>query len=475
MYLLEDLFQLLGKGNVLTGDDCAPFEQDWRKRFLGKALAVARPGTTEEVAAVVKLCAAASVSIVPQGGNTGLCGGATPNTSGKQLILSLSRMNRIRSIDTANDTLIAEAGCVLQTVQAAAEQAQRYFPLSLAAEGSCSIGGNLATNAGGTGVLRYGNARELCLGLEVVTADGEIWHGLRGLRKDNTGYDLRDLFIGSEGTLGIITAAVLKLYPEAAERNTSWVTTNSIANCVALLALAKQRLGPTLTGFEIMNANALRLVQAHMPQLTLPIALDAKQAGNEPYAVLLECSDHEGGAHAQTLFQSLLEAAFEQGLVHDAAVSTSMQQRAHMWHIRESIPLAQAQEGLNIKHDISLPISAIPEFVETTSQALGVAFPGAQLVNFGHLGDGNLHFNLQAARGANAAEFLASNQARCNSLVHDAVHFRGGSFSAEHGVGQLKASELARYKSPLELALMQRVKTAFDPTNLLNPDKVLSA
>jgi FAD/FMN-containing dehydrogenase len=425
-----------------------------------------RPGTAAEVAAVVRACAAHGAAIVPQGGNTGLVGGSVPDASGTQVLLTLSRMNRVRAIDKANLTLTAEAGCVLQAVQEAAAAEGLLFPLSLAAEGSCTIGGNLATNAGGTQVLRYGNARELCLGLEVVTAAGDIWDGLSGLRKDNTGYDLRDLFVGSEGTLGIITAATLKLHPQPAVKMTALAACESLDQCVALLGLAQRRLGAGLTGFEVMGRFALALVAKHFPQQPQPLPGAA-------WTVLLEQSDGEGEAHARALFESLLEAALEHGVIADAVVAESVAQSKALWHLRESIPLAQAEEGLNIKHDISLPVSRIPAFVRETDAQLQQRFPGARLVNFGHLGDGNLHYNLQAPEGVVADEFLAAHEEAVNALVYDAVLAHGGSFSAEHGIGALKREELAQRKPAVALQLMRAVKQALDPQGLLNPGKML--
>jgi FAD/FMN-containing dehydrogenase len=337
--------------------------------------------------------------------------------------------------------------------------------LSLAAEGTCTIGGNLATNAGGTQVLRYGNARDLALGLEVVTPDGEVWHGLRGLRKDNTGYDLRDLFIGSEGTLGIITAATLKLSPQPAAVGTALATTKSLQQCVALLGLAQARLGAGLTGFEVMNRFSLQLVAQHFPHVPQPLQAD--------WTVLLEQSDNEGEEQARQRFESLLEAALEAGVIDDAVVAENLTQSHSLWHLRESIPLAQAQEGPNIKHDIALPVSAIPQFVERTDAALAQAFPGMRLVNFGHLGDGNLHYNVQAPDGEPAKAFMDRHEHAVNTLVYDAVGAAGGSISAEHGVGALKREELAQRKSPVALQLMRAVKTALDPQGTLNPNRVL--
>ena len=466
MTLLADLRRALGPAQVLTEGDLSAWERDWRRRWHGKALAVLRPGSTAEVAAVVRLCAAQGVSIVPQGGNTGLVGGGVPDASGTQVLLSLQRLNRVRAIDAANLTLTAEAGCVLQSLQAAVAEQGLLLPLSLAAEGSCTLGGNLATNAGGTQVLRWGNARELCLGLEVVTAQGEVWEGLTGLRKDNTGYDLRDLFIGSEGTLGIITAATMKLAPQPAATCTALAACADLDACVALLKLARLRLGPGLTGFEVMGRYALDLVARHFPALPRPLP-------GAPWTVLLEQSDVEGQAQARMRFEAVLATAFEDGIASDAVVAESLAQSRALWQLRESIPLAQSEEGLNIKHDISLPVSAIAEFVARTDAALLKHFPGVQLVNFGHLGDGNLHYNVQAPQGSDSRLFVAEQEHAVNQLVFDAVAARGGSFSAEHGIGTLKRDELALRKSPVALRLMRGIKAALDPQGLMNPGRVL--
>jgi FAD/FMN-containing dehydrogenase len=456
----------LGEAGLLLGGDLSAYENDWRKRYAGKALAVARPASTDEVAAVLRLCHEHRVAVVPQGGNTGLVGGSTPDASGAQLVLNLSRMKRIRAIDAANASLTAEAGCVLAEVQAAAAQAGLLFPLSLAAEGSCTLGGNLATNAGGTQVLRYGNARELCLGLEVVTAAGEVWHGLSGLRKDNTGYDLRDLFIGSEGTLGVITAATMKLYPQPRERLTALAACASMDEAVALLGLARERAGDALTGFEVMNRASLALVARELPQLAQPL-------GAAEWTVLLELSDAQSAEHARAVFEGLLETAFERGCVQDAAIAQNIQQAKAFWHLRESIPLAQAQAGLNIKHDISLPISSIAGFVAEMDAVLAAHLPGIEVIDFGHLGDGNLHYNVQAPTGVAPAEFLALHEAAINEKVYDAVQQRGGSISAEHGIGRLKRDELAQRKDPTALALMHAIKRALDPLDLLNPGRLV--
>ncbi len=465
--LLSSLRAAVGAPHVLTDGDLSAWEMDWRKRVRGKALAVVRPGSTEEVAAVVRACAQAGVPLVPQGGNTGLVVGGVPDTSGREVVLSLTRLNRVRAIDGDNLTMTVDAGCVLQNLQQAAEDAGFLFPLSLAAEGSCTIGGNLATNAGGTQVVRYGNTRELCLGLEVVTARGEVWDGLSGLRKDNTGYDLRDLFIGSEGTLGVITGATMKLYPLPAATLTAWAAVPSMEAAVQLLGLAHRHLGAGLTGFEVMGQFALSLVAKHFRQLRVPFHETA------PYCVLLENADQESEEHARGQFERLLEAAMDAGCVDDAVVAENIAQARQLWHVRESIPLAQAEEGLNVKHDISIPVSRIPAFCGETDALLVREIPGVRLVNFGHLGDGNLHYNVQAPEGGDMAAFLREQEERVNTLVYEQVKRFGGSISAEHGIGGLKAAKLPHYKSPVALELMRALKKALDPQDLLNPGRVL--
>ena len=472
--LLDELRHVVGAAHVYTDGDLSAWEQDWRKRAHGKALAVVRPASTAEVAHVVKACAAfqalnpaSGISIVPQGGNTSLAVGATPDGSGHQIVLSLQRMNSVRSVDSDNLTLTAEAGCILQTLQERAEEVNLLLPLSLAAEGTCTLGGNLGTNAGGIQVLRYGNTRELCLGLEVVTAQGEIWDGLSGLRKDNTGYDLRNLMIGSEGTLGVITAATMKLYPQPLSQLTAWAAVPSLLHAVNLLGLAHSQLGPGLTGFEVMGQFALGLVAKHFPQLRVPFQVES------PYCVLLENSDHESIAHARARFDRLLETALEQGCISDAVVAENLSQAKQLWHVRESIPLAQTHEGLNIKHDISIQVSSIPQFVQETDALLQQAIPGVRLVNFGHLGDGNLHYNVQAPAGVDPTGFQRTHEEMVNALVFDSVQAFGGSISAEHGVGSLKIDQLEHYKSPVALEMMRSIKRALDPNNLMNPGRVI--
>ena len=466
MSLVAALRDAVGAANVIADGDRTAWELDWRKRFRGRSLAVVRPGSTADVAAVVVACRAHGASIVAQGGNTGLVGASVPDESGTQVLLSLARMNRIRSVDRANLTLVAEAGCVLQTVQQEASTQGLMFALSLAAEGSCTIGGNLATNAGGTQVLRYGNTRELCLGLEAVTADGRVWDGLSGLRKDNTGYDLRDLLIGSEGTLAIITAATLKLHPRPAAVMTALATVPTLAAATSLLALAQRRLGPGLTGFEVMNEFSLGLVRTQLPQLRQPLA-------PAPWTVLVEHSDGESEAHATESLESLLGAAIDDGLIADTAIAASLEQAHAMWHLRESIPIAQSMEGANVKHDIALPVSAIEEFVASTDAALLAAFPGVRLVDFGHLGDGNLHYNVQGPPGLDGLAFVERHEREINDLVYDAVVARNGSISAEHGIGALKRDQLEARKSPVALDMMRAIKAALDPTGVLNPERVL--
>lgn len=467
--ILPELGRIVGDHHLLHGGDLAAWEVDWRQRGRGRALAVVQPANTEEVAAVVRLCAQTRTAIVPQGGNTGLALGSTPDASGTQLVLSTRRLKRIRALDPANATLTAEAGCILQQVQEHAAKVGFLFPLSLAAKGSCTLGGNLATNAGGTQVLHYGNTRQLCLGLEVVTAQGEVWNGLSGLRKDNTGYALRELFVGSEGTLGIITAATMKLEPLPAARLAAWAALPSLQAAVDLLHLARQQLGPALTGFEAMNQFALSLVAKHYPQLRIPFLHAA------PWHVLLENSDHESPEHATARFEALLERALADGLVSDVVVPGSLEQSGQLWEVRETITLAQAREGLNIKHDISVPISRIPAFVASTDAQLQQAVPGVRIVNFGHLGDGNLHYNVQAPEGADGPGFLREQEARINAIVFDAVAHHEGSISAEHGIGSFKAAALPRYKSPVALAMMCSIKAALDPLGIMNPGRILAS
>ncbi len=445
----------------------APFLTDWRRKWTGRALAVAQPDAAEGVAAVVRWCRAHGVCVVPQGGNTGLSGGATPAADGRSLVLSTARLQRIREVDAVGQTITAEAGVTLQQVQHTAREAGRLFPLSLAAQGTCTIGGNLASNAGGVQVLRYGNARDLCLGLEVVTADGELWNGLRPLRKDNTGYALRDVFIGSEGTLGVITAAVLKLFPLPSAQVAALVAVPSPQAALALLQLAQQQLAAELTAFELFSETCLQLVLRHVDAARRPLN------DPSPWYVLLEVSSAVGEQAAAEKIEGVLATALESGHASDAALSANVAQFRSLWALREDISESQGAEGPTIKHDIALPIARIPDFIERADAAIAHHFPGLRLVVFGHLGDGNLHYNVSPPAGGMARDAFLAQEAPINRLVHDVVDAAGGSISAEHGLGVLRRDEAARYKSAVELRLMHAIKQALDPMNLMNPGKVL--
>lgn len=467
--VLAQLESVLSKQYILTDDESkTPYLTDWRKRYTGKALAVVLPGNVNEVAEIIKVCAATNTAVIPQGGHTGFCGGATPDSSGEQIILNLKRMNQVREIDVANQTISLEAGCILQTAQEKSAEQGFLFPLSLGAEGSCMIGGNLATNAGGTNVLRYGNTRDLCLGLEVVTAKGEIWNGMKGLRKDNTGYDLRDLFVGSEGTLGIITAAVMKLYPLPISQWTTLVATQDIPSTITLLNLFQKRATSLLTGFEMMTAESLALNQKHFPHMSNPLQ------ENPPFTILIELSDHESEEHVKQLLETILEEAFESGLISDAVIATNLSQANSFWQMREHITLAQAEEGANLKHDITIPLSALDDFITQTDALLRARYPGVRIINFGHLGDGNLHYNIAPPPGIDFKAFNLANEKPVHELVYAQVERCKGSISAEHGVGQLKLSGLRAHKGEVAHDLMKAIKKALDPQNILNPHKVVS-
>ncbi|MBJ2345929.1 MULTISPECIES: FAD-binding oxidoreductase [Pseudomonas] len=441
---------------------------DWRNAYQGQAALVVRPATTEEVAEVVRICHDAQIALVPQGGNTGLCGGSIPDASGNQVVLSLTRMKRIRDIDLANETITVEAGVILRQLQDAASQAGRLFPLSLGAEGSCTVGGNLATNAGGTAVLRYGNMRELTLGLEVVLPDGRVWNGLRGLRKDNTGYDLKHLFIGSEGTLGIITAAVLKLFPATHSTATAWVALPSPQAAVDLIGHVRSLCADRLTGFEMMSRQSLDFVLDHVAGCTDP--LEAKH----PWYALIELRDTVPDASLAPLLENGLAHAFELGWVIDAVLAGSQAQAAALWALREGISEAQNHEGPSLKHDISVPVSRIPEFIERTDRALQQDFPGVRIVSYGHMGDGNLHYNISKPIGDADASFKAREQAIMQVIYRMTSTFNG-SISAEHGLGQAKPEAAVRFKDPLEIELMRAIKRTLDPAGLMNPGKVFTA
>ncbi|MCL2830379.1 MAG: FAD-binding oxidoreductase [Betaproteobacteria bacterium] len=463
--LIRHLAEILGPGGLFTDAQIlAPRLVDWRGRYQGRARCLALPKTAEEVSAVVRACAGAGAPVVPQGGNTGLCGGATPDESGAAVLVGLTRMNRVRSLDARNNTMTAEAGCVLATVQEAALAARRLFPLSLAAEGSATLGGNLSTNAGGIQVLRYGNTRELTLGLEVVLPSGEIWNGLRALRKDNTGYDLKHLFIGAEGTLGIITAATMRLFPLPAAMTTAWIAVPDADAAVALLNLLQERFGAMLTACELVSEAALELVLHHFPESIRPLP------EKTPWYLLCELSGSD--SRLDEAFEEFLATALETCALRDAILARSLDQAERLWHLRENLSEAQQREGVSIKHDIALPISRIPEFLARAQALLEEHFPGVRIIAFGHIGDGNLHYNLSLPdREANTA--LLKAQPRVHCLVHDLVAALDGSISAEHGLGQLKRAEILRYKTPVEMELMRAIKKTLDPLNLMNPGKVL--
>ena len=464
--LIETLAAIVGAQNVITdAETMHPYLGDWRGRYRGAARCVVRPGTTAEVSAIVRACSAAGVAMLPQGGNTSHCGASIPDKSGKTVLISLSRLNKIRAVDAANNTITVEAGCVLQNLQEAAVAVDRLFPLSLAAEGSCQIGGNLSTNAGGVQVLRYGNARELVLGLEVVLPDGEVWNGLRGLRKDNTGYDLKQLFIGAEGTLGIITAAVVKLFPLPQSTATAWLAIASPQAAIGLLNGLQAAFGAMLTACELVSDISLGMVLKHIPGAQAPLE-------KSPWYLLVELSGSGEEAALRDALATFLEPALESGEISDAVLAQSVDQAKRLWNLRESISEAQKIEGFSIKHDISVPVSRIPEFLERAGAALQHAWPGIRIVAFGHVGDGNLHYNQSKPEAGENAAFIAA-QPQVNEMVHDIVHQLGGSISAEHGIGQLKREEILRYKSPLEMQMMRTIKQAFDPRGLMNPGKVV--
>lgn len=465
--VLHALTEALGEAQVVVDDAAkAQWLTDWRGRYHGQALAVVFPQDTGGVAEVVRVCAQAGVAMVPQGGNTGLCGGATPAGEQRTVVINLSRMNRVRVVDTANDTLTAEAGCTLATIQQVAADNARLFPLSLASEGSCEVGGNLSTNAGGVQVLRYGNMRELVLGVEVVLPDGRVWDGLRALRKDNTGYDLKQLFVGAEGTLGIVTAMVLKLFPAPRVRATAWVAVPNPGAAVALLRAVQTACGDRVTAFEIVGREALELVLQHIPGTRGPFG----QAGD--WAVLMELSDFGEGEALNALLEAALADCFEAGLLEDAVISSSVAQAGALWALRENISEAQRIEGVSIKHDIALPVSRVGEFLERAGRALCERWPDTRIVAFGHIGDGNLHYNLSKADALANREFVERTP-EINRLVHDLVDELGGSISAEHGLGQLKREEILRYRSAVEMEMMRALKRTFDPQGLMNPGKVV--
>lgn len=463
---LVRMAEVVGAAHAIADPDAQmPYLRELRGLYAGKAALVLRPGSTREVAQLLAIANEAHIGIVPQGGNTGLVGGQTPSADGSQVVLSLARLARVRAVNAAGGTMIVEAGVTLADAQAAAERAERLFPLSLASEASCQIGGVLATNAGGVAVLAYGNARALTLGLEVVTADGQVWDGLRTLKKDNTGYDLRDLFIGSEGTLGIITAAALKLYPRPAETAVALAALPDIDAVAALFRLAEARGHAGLTAFEFMSRFTLELVTKHIPGTRLPLREPA------PWYVLLELSSPEPGGMAEATLQRLLAEAAERGVVSDAVIAATLAQAQALWRLRESASEAQRPEGGSIKHDVSVPVARIPQFLAAAGMAVERVCPGARPVTFGHYGDGNVHYNVMQPAGMDKGAFLALWEPMSHA-VHDVVASLSGSISAEHGIGQMKRQELLRFKSPLEIALMRKIKAALDRNGILNPGKL---
>jgi FAD/FMN-containing dehydrogenase len=454
------------RGWIADPAEQEPYLVEARRLWRGATRLVVRPVSTEEVAAVVRICADAKLPIVPQGGNTGLVGGGVPPEDGQNIVLALGRMSRIRAVDPGNFTMTVEAGCILAHLHEAAAEVDRLFPLSLGAEGSCQIGGNLSTNAGGIAVLRYGNTRELVLGVEVVLPDGRIWDGLRGLRKDNTGYDLKQLFIGGEGTLGIITAATVKLFPRPREIETAFLGLSRVEDAMALFTRARAATADQLTAFELIPRAALDLALTHIPGTVDPLAKP------HPWYVLLEMASSETESGLRALLERLLDSALDEDLVADGVIAESGQQAKQLWHIREAIVEAQLYSG-SIKHDVSVPVSRVADFIIRATASVTERLPGIRPMAFGHVGDGNIHFNLTQPEGADTAAYLARWQ-EFNDIVHGVVRDLHGSISAEHGVGRLKRDEITHYKPPIEIELMRRVKRALDPDNIMNPGKLVS-
>jgi len=441
-------------------------QRDHRALYRGHALAGVAPADTSAVARVLAFCNERRIGVVPQGGNTSYCGGATPDASSSQLLLSLARLNRIRGIDAANYTITAEAGCILAKLQAAAAEADRYLPLSLGSEGSCMLGGNLSTNAGGLNVIRYGMARELVLGLEVVLADGRLLETLTGLRKDNTGYDIRSLFLGAEGTLGVITAACLKLYPALRSYATAFVAVRDPTAAVSLLGALREASGDCVSSFELIPRIGVELTTRHIPGVADPLSAPST------WYVLCELSTSRANEPLDALLEQVLAKAHESGWVQDASVAQNLREREAFWRLRESIPEAQRKDGASLKHDISVPVSQVPRFIEVAGGWVAQNIPQGVLIAYGHLGDGNLHFNVNQRAGTQAFQLQAVEQ-KTRRAIHDLVRDFGGSFSAEHGIGQLKVFELERYAPPVELELMRSIKKILDPNGIMNPGKVL--
>ena len=461
------LHAIVGDSGLVTdAERIAPHLVDERGRYHGRAVLMVRPADAREVSDVVRFCAERRVPMVPQGGNTSMCGASVPHEHGREIIVSLSRLNRIRAIDAENYTMTVEAGCILADLQAAAAEVDRLLPLSLAAEGSCEIGGNISTNAGGTNVLRHGMARAQVLGLEAVLPDGALWDGLRGLRKDNTGYDLKQLFIGAEGTLGIVTAAVLKLEPRPRATATAWAAVAGPEAALALLTAAREASGDTVVAFEMESRRCVDFVTANVPGVRDPFD------GRHDWFVLIELSSPAADAPLGEIMERLLEASMDRGLVRDAVVAASEAQARNLWALREHVSEAQKPEGGSIKHDVSVPIDRVPEFIRRAGAVVEAVVPGARPVVFGHMGDGNVHYNVTQPLGMDRAAYLAQWE-RMADAVHDLVVAMGGSFSAEHGIGRLKRAALEKYRPPVELALMRRIKRALDPHDIMNPGKVI--
>ena len=464
---LESIKQVLGaKGFLDVPDQMESYLKEPRERWTGKAALVALPNSTENVAAVVTLCNQYGIGVVPQGGHTGLWGGAMPDESGNQIILSLSRLNTLRTLDAVEFTVTAEAGCILADIQAAATSTDCLFPLSLAAEGSCQIGGNIATDAGGTNVLQYGTARDLVLGLEVVLPNGQVWNGLQALHKDNTGYNLKHLFIGAEGTLGIITAAVCKLFPAPKQKATAFVAISNLDACIQLFRSARAASGDRITSFELIPRIGIDFVLSHMPDCRDPMNIASD------WYVLIELSSPETTTNLDQQLQGILAAAIDDGTVADAVLATSETQTADLWRLREFLSASQRFEGSSLKHDIAVPIGAVPHFIHEASTAVKKLVPGIRPVPFGHVGDGNIHFNLSQPLGADREHFL-TRRAEIGTIVNDIVATFGGSFSAEHGIGKARLDDMLRYKSPVEVDIMRKLKGALDPKGIMNPGKVV--
>ncbi|MGE5524842.1 MAG: FAD-binding oxidoreductase [Rhodospirillaceae bacterium] len=466
--LLQRLERIVGRQGLLTdANDVEPHAMDWRGIYRGTTPAVVRPANTEEVAAVMRVCAETRTPVIPQGGNTGMCGASVPHMDAGEVIVTMSRMNRILEVDPLNNTMTAQAGCVLATLQQAAADVDRLFPLSLGAEGSCQIGGNLSTNAGGVNVLRYGNTRDLVLGLEVVLPDGRVWNGLRTLRKDNTGYDLKHLFVGAEGTLGIITTAALKLFPRPHAAATAWAAVRDPEAALEFLAELRAHCGDRITAYELISRRCLDLVLQHIPNTRDPLS------SRYGWYILTELNDINAATQLRPELERALEAGIERGLLQDAAIAESASQSQALWRIRESIPeAAKAEPGMLYRHDVAVSVSQVPAFIRDAEKALLAAFPGADIICFGHLGDGNLHYNSYVA-GRSRSDAAAREAHDVTDVVYDIVHRYGGSFSAEHGIGLAKVAELRRYKSAIELELMRSIKRTLDPMGIMNPGKVL--